>query len=458
MSIPLTENKMGVMPVNKLLITMSLPMVASMLVQALYNIVDTVFVSWYHGAALTALTLAFPAQNLLIAVAVGTAVGVNSLVSRYLGAKQTDTANRVAKNGLFVAACSSVVFLLIGLFCSRAFFSWQSDDETVILFGTQYLTICFGASFGVMLEIMLERLLFSTGKTFYTMWTQGIGAVVNLILDPIFIFAFGWGIVGAAVATVLGQIVAMLLALWFNVRKNRELSISFRGFRPHGATIRAIYRIGVPSILLQAISSVMRFAINLILKGFSEAAINVFGVYFKLQSFIFMPVFGLNNGMVPIVAYNYGARNRERINKAIFTAMAYAIGMMLIGTLLFSLMPETLLSFFNADAEMLRLGRVALPIISFSFPIAGFCIISLSAFQALGKSFLSLIISAARQLLILIPAAYLLSLLGNVNYIWWAFPCAEVFALIGSAIFLWIVSRKVIAPLSEPVSTSQSTL
>ncbi|MBR3290212.1 MAG: MATE family efflux transporter, partial [Clostridia bacterium] len=399
-----------------------------------------------------------PAQNLLIAVAVGTAVGVNSLVSRYLGAKNTETANRVARNGLFVAAVSGVVFLLLGLFCSRAFFSWQSDDETVITFGQQYLTICLVGSFGVMLEIMLERLLFSTGKTFYTMWTQGLGAVVNLILDPIFIFVFGWGIIGAAVATVAGQIVAMLLALWFNVRKNRELSLSFRGFRPHGQTIRAIYQIGVPSILLQAISSVMTFAINLILKGFSEAAINVFGVYFKLQSFIFMPVFGLNNGMVPIVAYNYGARDRDRIQKAIGLAMAYAIGMMAIGTLLFSLFPDTLLSFFNADSEMIRLGRVALPVISFSFPLAGFCIICSSSFQALGKSMFSLIISATRQLLVLVPAAYLLSLLGNVDFIWWAFPGAEIFSLTCSALFLWYTHRKVLAPLSEPAPATLSDL
>ena len=456
MSTPLTENKMGVMPVNKLLVTMSLPMVVSMLVQALYNIVDTVFVSWYHGAALTALTLAFPAQNLLIAVAVGTAVGVNSLISRYLGAKQFDTANRVAVNGLFVAACSSVVFLVIGLLFSRTFFSWQSGDPTVILFGQQYLTICFVGSFGIMMEIMLERLLFSTGKTFYTMWTQGIGAVVNLILDPIFIFVFGWGIIGAAVATVTGQIVAMLLALWFNLKKNPELSLRLRGFKPHGPTIRSIYQIGLPSILLQAISSVMTFAINMILKAFSEAAINVFGVYFKLQSFVFMPVFGLNNGMVPIVAYNYGARNRARIKKAMHLGMAYAVGIMLVGTLLMSLFPEALCSMFNADDEMLRLGRVALPIISLSFPLAGFCIICSSSFQALGKSVLSLIISAARQLLVLVPAAYALSLLGNVNYVWWAFPAAEVFSLTICSLFLWHTNRTVIAPLSAPVASESN--
>jgi len=451
MSTPLTENKMGVMPVNKLLVTMSLPMVISMLVQALYNIVDTVFVSWYHGAALTALTLAFPAQNLLIAVAVGTAVGVNSLTSRYLGARQRDDANRVAVNGLFLAACSGVVFLLIGLFMSRLFFSWQSDDETVITFGQQYLTICFVGSFAILLEIMLERLLSSTGKTFYTMWTQGLGAVINLILDPIFIFVFGWGVIGAAVATVSGQIVAMLMALWFNRKKNPELSIRLRGFRPHGPTIRAIYQIGVPSILLQAISSVMTFAINMILRAFAEA-INVFGVYFKLQSFVFMPVFGLNNGMVPIVAYNYGARDKVRIKKAMHLGMAYAVGIMLIGTLVLSLFPDTLLSLFNANDEMIRLGRVALPIISFSFPLAGFCIVCSSSFQALGKSVLSLIISAARQLLVLVPAAYGLSLLGDVNLVWWAFPAAEVFSLIICSLFLWRINRTVIAPLAAPVA------
>ena len=450
MSTPLTENKMGVMPVNKLLITMSLPMIASMLVQALYNIVDTVFVSWYHSAALTALTLAFPAQNLLIAVAVGTAVGVNSLASRYLGARRPDDANRVAINGLFVAACSGVVFLLIGLLLSRSFFSWQSDDETVIRFGQQYLTICFACSFGILLEIMLERLLSSTGKTMYTMWTQGLGAIINLILDPIFIFVFGWGIVGAAVATVTGQIVAMLLALWFNLKKNPELSLRLRGFRPHGATIRSIYQIGLPSILLQAISSVMTFAINLILKPFAEA-INVFGVYFKLQSFVFMPVFGLNNGMVPIVAYNYGARNRARIKKAMHLGMAYAVGIMLVGTLVLTLFPDALLSMFNANEVMRRLGRVALPIISLSFPLAGYCIICSSSFQALGKSVLSLIISAARQLLVLVPVAYGLSLLGDVNYVWWAFPAAEVFSLTICSLFLWHTNRTVIAPLSEPI-------
>ena len=450
MSTPLTENKMGVMPVNKLLVTMSLPMVASMLVQALYNIVDTVFVSWYHGAALTALTLAFPAQNLLIAVAVGTAVGVNSLTSRHLGARQPDAANRVALNGLFVAACSAIVFLLIGLLFSRSFFAWQSDDETVIRFGQQYLTICFVGSFGILLEIMLERLLSSTGKTVYTMWTQGLGAIINLILDPVFIFVFGWGIIGAAVATVTGQIVAMLMALWFNLKKNPELSLRLRGFRPHGATIRSIYQIGLPSILLQAISSVMTFAINMILKPFAEA-INVFGVYFKLQSFVFMPVFGLNNGMVPIVAYNYGARNRARIKKAMHLGMVYAVGIMLVGTLVLTLFPEALCSMFNANEEMLQLGRVALPIISLSFPLAGFCIICSSSFQALGKSVLSLIISAARQLLVLVPVAYGLSLLGDVNYVWWAFPAAEVFSLTICSLFLWHTNRTVIAPLAEPV-------
>ncbi len=345
------ENKMGVMPVDKLLITMSLPMMISMLVQALYNIVDSIFVSQINEHALRAVSLAFPIQSLMIAVSVGTAVGINAFLSKTLGQKQYDKANIIAVNGIFIEVVSAVVFALVGLFVSRPFFMSQTDIQQVQQYGTTYLTICCCAGVGIFLQTSFERILQSTGKTIYTMITQGIGAVVNLILDPILIFGyFGlpeMGVAGAATATVIGQIVAAILAIVFNLKFNKEIHLSFRGFRPNLHLIGQIYKVGAPSIVVQAIGSVMTYGMNLILAAFG-AAQTVFGVYFKLQSFVFMPIFGLNNGMVPIIAYNYGAGHRERVVQTVKSSIKFAVCIMLAGLLAMQLFPAQLLGFFNA--------------------------------------------------------------------------------------------------------------
>ena len=424
-----TENKMGVMSVNKLLITMSLPMMISMLVQALYNIVDSIFVSKINEYALRAVSLAFPIQSLMIAVAVGTAVGLNAFLSKTLGEKDYEKANVIAENGVFIEFASFLVFAVIGLLVSRPFFLSQTDIPEVAEYGTIYLTICCCASFGIFTQMAFERLLQSTGKTFYTMITQGVGAVTNLILDPIFIFGlFGlpeMGVAGAALATVLGQVVAGGLAIYINHKVNTELHLSFKGFRPDGHLILQIYKVGIPSIVMQAIGSVMTYGMNLILGAFG-AAQTVFGIYFKLQSFIFMPVFGLNNGMVPIIAYNYGAKKRERVIQTMKSSILYAVGIMLVGLVVMEIIPAQLIGLFNATDELIELGVPALRIICLSFCFAGFCIVVGSVFQALGNGVYSMIISIARQLCVLLPVAYLLSLSGNVNLIWWSFPIAEI--------------------------------
>lgn len=426
------ENKMGVMPVDKLLITMSLPMMISMLVQALYNIVDSIFVSQINEHALRAVSLAFPIQSLMIAVSVGTAVGINAFLSKTLGQKQYDKANIIAVNGIFIEVVSAVVFALVGLFVSRPFFMSQTDIQQVQQYGTTYLTICCCAGVGIFLQTSFERILQSTGKTIYTMITQGIGAVVNLILDPILIFGyFGlpeMGVAGAATATVIGQIVAAILAIVFNLKFNKEIHLSFRGFRPNLHLIGQIYKVGAPSIVVQAIGSVMTYGMNLILAAFG-AAQTVFGVYFKLQSFVFMPIFGLNNGMVPIIAYNYGAGHRERVVQTVKSSIKFAVCIMLAGLLAMQLFPAQLLGFFNATEELLVIGVPALRIICLSFCFAGYCIVVGSVFQALGNGVYSMVVSIARQLCVLLPVAYLLSLSGNVNLIWWAFPIAELMSL-----------------------------
>lgn len=433
------ENKMGVMPVDKLLITMSLPMMISMLVQALYNIVDSIFVSQINEHALRAVSLAFPIQSLMIAVSVGTAVGINAFLSKTLGQKQYDKANIIAVNGIFIEVVSAVVFALVGLFVSRPFFMSQTDIQQVQQYGTTYLTICCCAGVGIFLQTSFERILQSTGKTIYTMITQGIGAVVNLILDPILIFGyFGlpeMGVAGAATATVIGQIVAAILAIVFNLKFNKEIHLSFRGFRPNLHLIGQIYKVGAPSIVVQAIGSVMTYGMNLILAAFG-AAQTVFGVYFKLQSFVFMPIFGLNNGMVPIIAYNYGAGHRERVVQTVKSSIKFAVCIMLAGLLAMQLFPAQLLGFFNATEELLVIGVPALRIICLSFCFAGYCIVVGSVFQALGNGVYSMVVSIARQLCVLLPVAYLLSLSGNVNLIWWAFPIAELMSL-GMSTFSW---------------------
>lgn len=443
------ENKMGTMPIGRLILSMSLPIMISMLVQALYNIVDSIFVARINENALTAVSLAFPIQNLMIAVGVGTAVGVNALLARSLGEKDYDKVNKIAENSVFLVGLSYLLFLLIGLFMAEPFYRSQTDIEEIVVYGKEYLTVCCCFSFGAFTQITFERLLQATGKTLYTMFTQGIGAIVNIILDPIMIFGlFGFprmGVTGAAVATVVGQIVAAILAVILNQKRNHEVQIRMRGFRPGGAVIRQIYEIAVPSIIMQAIGSVMTYGMNLILISFTATATAVFGVYFKLQSFVFMPVFGLNNGVIPIIAYNYGARKKERVISTIKHNTTYAIVIMTLGFLLFQIMPRQLLLLFDASEMMLQIGVPALRIISLSFILAGFCIASGSVFQALGKSVYSMLVSVARQLVVLLPAAYLLARLGNVNFVWWALPIAELMSLGMTILFLIRIYRKIIS-------------
>lgn len=441
------ENKMGVMSVNKLLISMSLPMMISMLVQALYNIVDSIFVSQINEYALRAVSLAFPVQSLMIAVAVGTAVGVNAFLSKTLGEKNFEKANVIAVNGVFLALAGAVLFAIIGLLVSRPFFVSQTDVVEVQEYGVTYITLCCVLSIGVFMQTIFERLLQATGKTFYTMITQGTGAIVNLILDPIMIFGFfgmpRMGVAGAALATVIGQIIAACMALFFNLKFNKEIKLSIKGFRPNWGLIGQIYKVGAPSIVVQSVGSVMTYGMNLILESFGVAQ-TVFGVYFKLQSFVFMPVFGLNNGMVPIIAYNYGAGNKERVIKTIRSSVCFGVGIMLVGLIIMELFPAQLIGLFNATDELLGVGVPALRTICLSFVFAGFCIVAGSTFQALGNGVYSMVVSVTRQLCVLLPVAKLLSLRGNVNLIWWAFPFAELFSVGLSAFFLMRIYRKVI--------------
>ncbi len=445
------ENKMGVMPVNKLLITMSLPMMISMIVQALYNIVDSIFVSQVSEAALTAVSLAFPLQILSIAVGAGTGVGINAILSRSLGEKDFEKANKVASNGVFLTVMSYLVFVLIGIFAVRPFFMAQTNQEEILNSGISYLSICLIFSIGVFTQMTFERLLQSTGKTFYTMITQGTGAIINIILDPILIF--GWfglpamGATGAALATVIGQMIAATLAIIINHRVNHEVKLTFRNFRPDGKIIGSIYSVGIPSIIMQAIGSIMTYGMNQILIQFTSTATAVFGVYFKLQSFILMPVFGLNNGMIPIVAYNYGAADKERVLKTIRFSVFYAVAIMLIGLSVFQIFPTQLLMMFNASPSMLEIGVPALRIISLSFLFAGYCIMISSVFQALGNGIYSMVVSIARQLVVLLPAAYLLSKTGELSLVWWAFPASEIMSLILCTVFLYKTYHDVIAKL-----------
>lgn len=447
------ENKMGVMPINRLLISMSLPMIISMLVQALYNIVDSIFVASIDQAALTAVSMAFPIQNLIIAVSVGTCVGVNALLSRSLGEKKQETANLAAVNGLFLAFLNFVIFALFGIFGARIFFESQTSNPVIIEYGVQYLQIVCIFSFGIFLEMMYERILQSTGQTFYCMITQGAGAIINIIMDPILIFGLcgmpKMGIQGAAAATVFGQIMAMLLAMFFNHTKNKEVQIRLRGFSPHRKTISTIYQVGVPSIIMQSISSVMTFGMNKILIGFSETAVAVFGVYFKLQSFIFMPIFGLNNGMVPIVAYNYGARSKKRIMETVRLSIGIAVTIMLLGLVIFHTIPAQLLMLFQADAHMLEVGVPALRIISLSFIFAGYCIIVGSVFQALGNGMYSLMVSAARQLVCILPMAWFFAKASGLPAVWFSIPIAEIASVVLSTLLFRKIYVEKIKPLAQ---------
>lgn len=447
------ENPMGCAPVNPLLIKLAVPMMISMMVQALYNVVDSVFVSRVSEDALSALSLAFPMQNLLISFAVGTAVGVNALLSKSLGEKNYRMVNDAARNGLFLSCCTCVFFTLFGLFGVKAFFNMQTQSETIRQYGVDYLGIVCAVSIFCFLQCMLEKLLVATGRSFYAMLSQLSGALTNIILDPIMIYGlFGFPrmeAAGAAIATVCGQLVGCVLALCFNFKFNKDVQLSFRGFRPRAAVIARIYNVAAPSIAMQAIGSVMTFCMNTILMAFSSTAVAVFGAYFKLQSFVFMPIFGLNNGMVPIVSYNYGARKPERIMKTIRLAWCYAIGIMFLGFLAAQLAPRVLLGMFDASEDMMGLGVVALHIISIHFLMAGFSVVTSSVFQALGQGIYALLVSVGRQLFVLIPVAYLLSLSGNVNLVWWAFPIAEGVSVVLCIVFFMRVHNKIIRPLFQ---------
>jgi putative MATE family efflux protein len=435
-----TQNKMGVMPINKLLIAMSVPMMISMLVQALYNIVDSIFVAQLNENALTAVSLAFPVQNLMISVAAGTGVGINALLSKSLGERNNEKVNKTANNGVFLGLAGCIAFVLFGIFGVRFFYGTQTNIGQIVEYGQEYLNICCIFSVALFGQITFERLLQSTGKTLYTMVTQSLGAVVNIILDPIMIFGlFGFpkmGVTGAAVATVVGQFVAALLALYFNLKKNHEIKLSLNKFKPDGEIIKAIYSVGVPSMIMIAISSIMTYGINRILLTFTATATAVFGVYFKLQSFIFMPVFGLNNGMIPILAYNFGAQNKQRMTKTIKLSVIYAVVIMIAGFAVFQLFTDQLLLWFNASENMLAIGAPALRIISISFLFAGYCIVVSSVFQALGNGMKSMIVSVLRQLVVLLPVAYLLSLSGSVDAVWWSFPIAEIASVVSCTLFL----------------------
>ncbi len=446
------ENKMGVMSVKKLVITMSLPMMVSMLVQALYNVVDSIFVSQVCEDALTAVSLAFPAQNLMIGVATGTGVGVNALLSRSLGEKNFEKANKIAAQGVLLAMLSAVLFALFGIFGTKIFFAAQVEKgSTIYNYGTDYLSVVCIASVGLFGQVIMERLMQATGKTTLSMVTQLAGAITNIILDPLFILGIGpfprMEAEGAAIATVIGQTVAFAVGIILNEKANREINLRFSNLRPDFKIIGDIYKIGIPSVLMVGIGSLMTFLLNKILLSFTTTAAAVFGVYFKLQSFIFMPIFGLNNGVIPIIAYNYGAKRKERITECLRFSCTIAVAIMAVGMLLMWLIPEQMLRLFDAKDEMMEIGVPALRTISTSFILAGVCINLGSAFQALGKSYFSMITSFCRQIVVLLPAAYLLSKTGVLNNVWLAFPIAEVMSLTVTLICFSYVYKKIIKPI-----------
>lgn len=451
MSEQIVENKMGTMSVGKLLVNMSTPMMISMLVQALYNIVDSIFVAMIEEDALTAVSLAFPIQNLMIAFATGTAVGINALVSRHLGEKNFKRANQVAVNGVWLALFTAIVFCVGISLTTDAFFHALTKDEKIIAYGSTYLHIIGWLCFGVFFQIVFEKLLQSTGKTVFSMTTQIVGAVINVILDPMLIFGIGpfpeMGVAGAAIATIFGQTVGTILAIYFNVHFNKELHLDFRKYRLSGEIVGHIYSIGAPSIVMMAIGSVMNFGLNKILLMFSSTAAAVFGVYFKLQSFVFMPIFGMNNGLIPIVAYNFGAAKPDRIKRAIYLASRAAVIIMVVGTTLFMLFPAFFLGLFSASEQMTAMGVIAMRIISVHFILAGVSIVCSSVFQALGHGVLSMVMSIVRQLVVLLPSAYVLALAGGINAVWWAFPIAELASLTLALLFMRRIMRNEIAPL-----------
>ena len=457
---PLTENKMGVMPVGKLLFNMAMPMIAAMLVQAFYNVVDSYFVSRISDdtaireSAIAAMSLAFAVQNILIGFAVGIGVGVNALLSKSLGEGNQEKANLAAGNGMTLSVIATVLFMIFGVVGSRPYFSMMSNSSLTVEFGTQYISICCLLSLGIFVEILGERLLQASGRTMYTMVTQGVGAIINIIMDPLLIFGIGpfprMGIAGAAVATVTGQWVAAILAVIFNLKFNPDVQFGLRYFKLRKDVVGPVLTVGLPAVVMNSIGSVMNIGINKILQGFTqygEVPVNVFGIYFKLQSFFFMPLFGMNNATISIVAYNYGARKPERITKTLKIACISALSFMLLGVAIFQIFPNVLLGIFDTSPDFLSMGQRALRTISLCFPFAAVCIALGASFQALGNGIYSTIVSLCRQLVVLLPAAYLLSLTGQVNAVWWAFPVAELMSLTTTVILFARIYRKKLRPL-----------
>lgn len=446
------ENKMGTRPMLPLIVSMSLPAMFSMLVQALYNIVDSIFVSRLGVNALAAVSLAFPVQTLMIAVAVGTGVGINSLIARRLGEHRQEDANSAASHGLFLGLFSWIPFLIFGFVGSAPFMRMFSESSEVVSMGIDYLSIVCVLSIGSFVEIACEKTLQATGNMVYPMLFQLSGAITNIILDPIFIFGLlgvpAMGVAGAAIATVIGQIVSMVFALLVLLFKDHSVQIRLRGFRFRWQTIKDIYAVGLPSIVMQAISSFLNMGLNGILAGFSDTAVAVLGAYYKLQSFVFMPAFGLNQGLMPIMGYNYGARRKQRLISATQMGLTGMLILMVIGLAIFMLFPEPLLNIFKesgqaaADLEMLRIGIPALRIISLCFLPAAVGILFSTVFQATGMGIRSLIISLLRQMVLLLPAAWLLSLTGEVTNVWFAFPIAEVIACVVSILLFLDLYRK----------------
>ena len=455
---PLQGNKMAVMPIGKLLINMAVPMILSMLVQALYNVVDSVYIARYSPEAVTALGLAFPVQNVQIGFAIGIGVGVNSMLSKSLGEGNREKANLVAGNGIFLALVATMLFMLFGIFGTGTYYRLQTDNQAILTNGIQYTGICCVLTMGIYFEVLFERMLQATGRTLHTMATQGLGAIVNIVLDPIFIFGVEWlnipamGAAGAAIATVAGQWAAATLALVLNLTCNPDVKLRIKNIKPTWSIIKPVLAIGVPSMIMNSVSSVMNFSMNQILMGFDavgEIATAVFSIYYKLQSFFFMPLFGLNNATISIVAFNYGARNPKRITKTLKLAVCGAMCFMLAGLAAFELIPDVLLGLFNLSGTFVELGKVALRTIALHFPIAAVCIALGASFQALGKGIYSTITALCRQMVALLPAAFLLSLSGDVNMVWWAFPIAELVSLTVTLICFTRIYRKRIKPLYE---------
>ncbi|MBR5536625.1 MAG: MATE family efflux transporter [Clostridia bacterium] len=443
------ENKMGVLPIPKLLFSMAIPIMLSMMVQALYNVVDSIFVAKLSEDALTAVSLGFPMQNLVIAFSTGLGVGINALLSRSLGEHNQKMVDESARQGFFLEMCAAAVFMVLGFTVSGAFIRSQSDSAAIVADGITYLKICIGICPFCFAAIYFERLLQATGKTKLSMISQMTGAIVNIVFDPICIFLLDWGVAGAAAATVFGQFCSAMVGLFLHLKYNKEIHLSLRGFRPHGHVIGSILGVGVPSIIMASIGSVMTYSMNRILNGFTSTAVAVFGVYFKLQSFIFMPVFGLNNAIVPIIAYNYGARRPDRMKNTIKLACAVAMAIMFAGFLTLQLFPHVLLGMFDASADMLAIGIPALRTISIAFLAAGVCIIIGSSFQALGKGVYSMVVSIARQLVVLVPVAWLLSKTGSLRAVWWSYPIAEIMGVACTAIFFLHLNKTVIKPLEQ---------